>query len=47
MAIDPDLFLELLTELRVATANDEMQLDKHVFTHDILDAMRLSMCYYK
>jgi hypothetical protein len=34
---------KLLTELRVATANEEMQLDKHVFTHDLLDALRLSM----
>jgi hypothetical protein len=48
VAIDPDLFPELLTELRVATAtNEEMQLDKHVFTHDLLDALRLSMCYFK
>jgi hypothetical protein len=48
LAIDPDAFPELLTELRVATANnEEMQLDKHVFTHDLLDALRLSMCYYK
>jgi hypothetical protein len=47
MAIDSDQFPELLTELRVATANEEMALDKHVFTHDLLDATRLSMCYYK
>jgi hypothetical protein len=47
MAIDPDCFPELLTELRVATANEEMQLGKHIFTHDLLDALRLSMCYYK
>jgi hypothetical protein len=48
VAIDPDLFPELLTELRVATAtNEEMQLDKHIFSHDLLDSLRLSMCYYK
>ena len=47
MAIDPEAFPELLTELRVATANEEMQLQKNVFTHDLLDALRLSTCYYK
>lgn len=46
MAIDPS-FEELLTELRVATANEEMQLDKHIFSMDLLDALRLSLCYYK
>jgi hypothetical protein len=48
VAIDPDLFPELLTDLGVATAtNEEMQLDKHIFTHDLLDALRLSLYYYK
>jgi hypothetical protein len=47
VAINPDDFPELLTELRIATANEEMQLDKSVFTHDLLDALRLAMCYYK
>jgi hypothetical protein len=39
VVIDPDIFPELLTELRVPTANEEMQLEKHVFTHDLLDAL--------
>ena len=28
VAIDPDLFPELLTELRIATSDEEMPLDK-------------------
>jgi hypothetical protein len=28
VAIDPDLFPELLTELRIATSDEEMSLDK-------------------
>jgi len=31
VALDPDLFPELLTELRIATADEEMSLDKRVF----------------
>jgi hypothetical protein len=47
LAIDPNSFPELLTELRVATSNEEMQLDKKIYTHDLLDSLRLAMNFYK
>jgi hypothetical protein len=45
VAIDPDLFPELLTELRIATADEEMTLDKTEYSMDLLDSLRLSMEY--
>jgi hypothetical protein len=43
VAIDPDQFPELLTELRIATSYEEMSLDKT----DLLDSLRLAMEYIK
>jgi hypothetical protein len=45
VAIDPDLFPELLTELRIATADEEMTLDKTEYSMDLIDSLRLSMEY--
>ncbi len=45
VAIDPDLFPELLTELRIATSDEEMSLDKTEYSMDLLDSLRLSMEY--
>ena len=45
IAIDPDLFPELLTELRIATSDEEMSLDKTEYSMDLLDSLRLSMEY--
>ena len=44
VAID-SLFSEILTELRIATADEEMTLDKTEFSMDLLDSLRLSMEY--
>jgi hypothetical protein len=44
VAIDPDLFPELLTELRITTSDEEMSLDK-TDSMDLLDSLRLSMEY--
>jgi hypothetical protein len=43
--IDHDLFPELLTELRIAQADEEMTLDKTKYSMDLLDSLRLSMEY--
>jgi hypothetical protein len=43
--IDPDLFPELLTELRIATSDEEMSLDKTEYSMDLFDSLRLSMEY--
>jgi hypothetical protein len=45
VAIDPDLFPELLTELRIAQGDEEMSLDKTEYSMDLLDSLRLSMEY--
>jgi hypothetical protein len=45
VAIDPDLFPELLTELRIATSDEEMSLDKTEYSMDLLDSLRLAMEY--
>ena len=36
VAIDSNLFPELLTELRIATADEEMSLDKTEYSMDLL-----------
>jgi hypothetical protein len=36
---------ELLTELRIATSDEEMTLDKTEYSMDLLDSLRLSMEY--
>jgi hypothetical protein len=38
VAIDPDLFPELLTELRIATSDEEMSLDKTEYSMDSICA---------
>jgi hypothetical protein len=38
-------FPELLTELRIAQADEEMSLDKTEYSMDLLDSLRLSMEY--
>jgi hypothetical protein len=45
VAIDPDLFPELLTELRIATSDEEMTLDKTEYSMDLLDSLRLAFEY--
>jgi hypothetical protein len=40
VAIDPDLFPELITELRIATSDEEMSLSKVDYTMDLLDSLR-------
>jgi hypothetical protein len=45
VAIDPDLFPELLTELRIATSDEEMSLNKTDYSMDLLDSLRLAMEY--
>ena len=46
VAIDPDIYPELMTDLRLASADEEMRLDKKEWNFDLLDALRLSMRYY-
>jgi hypothetical protein len=46
--IDPQENKELLTELRIATANEDMLLQKdQTNTMDLLDSLRLAMCIIK
>jgi hypothetical protein len=45
VAIDSDLFPELLTELRIATSDEEMSLDKTEYSMDLLDSLRLAFEY--
>ena len=45
VALDPYLFPELLTELRIATADEEMTLDKKEIPMDLLDSLRLAFEY--
>lgn len=48
IAIDPQENKELLTELRIATANEDMLLQKdQTNTMDLLDSLRLAMCIIK
>lgn len=46
VAIDPDQHKELMLDLRIAQADEEMKLDKTDNTMDMLDALRLAMEYY-
>ena len=43
MAIDPDVHKDLIQELRLASADESMALDKSEFSFDLLDAFRLSL----
>jgi hypothetical protein len=48
IAIDAQSYPELLTELRIATADEEMSLQKdQANTMDLLDSLRLAMCMIK
>jgi len=42
VAISPDLFPELLTEMRIATADEDLRLDKKEYSMDLLDSLRLA-----
>ena len=42
VAISPDLFPELLTEMRIATADEDLRLDKKDYSMDLLDSLRLA-----
>lgn len=46
VAIDADDHKELMLDLRIAQADEEMKLDKTDNTMDMLDALRLAMEYY-
>ena len=46
LAIDPDEHKELMLDLRIAQADEEMKLDKTDNTMDMLDALRLAMEFY-
>jgi hypothetical protein len=41
-AIDPSEHAELLTEMRIATADEDLRLDKKVYPMDLLDSLRLA-----
>jgi hypothetical protein len=48
IAIDAQAYPELLTELRIATANEDMSLQKdQTNPMDLLDSLRLAMCMIK
>jgi hypothetical protein len=48
MAIDPQAHKDLLTELRIATANEDMVLEKSgQYTQDLLDSLRLACILIK
>jgi hypothetical protein len=48
LAIDPEAHKELLTELRIATANEDMTLEKdQTNTMDLLDSLRLACVFIK
>jgi hypothetical protein len=48
IAIDAQAYPELVTELRIATANEDMSLEKdQANTMDLLDSLRLAMCMIK
>jgi hypothetical protein len=43
VAINPESHSELLTELRIATADEDLSLEKSAqYTMDLLDSLRLS-----
>ena len=42
-AIDPQKHSQLLTDLRIATSDEELSLDKKEFSMDLLDSLRLAM----
>ena len=48
MAIDPQDNKDLLTELRIATANEDMSLEKDKSnSFDLLDSFRLAVSFVK
>jgi hypothetical protein len=48
IAIDPHAHSELMTELRIATSDEDMALEKdQTNTFDLLDSLRLAMCFIK
>ena len=42
-AIDPQKHSQLHTDLRIATSDEELSLDKKEFSMDLLDSLRLAM----
>jgi hypothetical protein len=42
IAIDAEQYPELLTEMRFATADEELSLDKTDYSMDLLDSLRLA-----
>jgi len=42
VAISPDDHAELLTEMRIATADEDLRLDKKEYSMDLLDSLRLA-----
>lgn len=42
VAISPDDHAELLTEMRIATADEDLRLDKKEYLMDLLDSLRLA-----
>jgi hypothetical protein len=49
VAIDPDAYSELMTELRIATSDEDMALEKkdQTNTFDLLDSLRLATCFVR
>jgi hypothetical protein len=48
IAIDPEVHSDLMTELRIATANEDMSLEKDkANTFDLLDSFRLAMVFIR
>jgi hypothetical protein len=47
IAIEPTVHSELLTQMRLATADELMELDKSEMSLDLLDALRLSFNYIR
>jgi hypothetical protein len=45
IAIDSEAYPELMTELRIATADEEMSLQKTEYSMDLLDSLRLAFKY--
>jgi hypothetical protein len=45
IAIDPDVYPELMTDLRIATSDEEMSLNKSEYSMDLLDSLRLAFEY--
>jgi hypothetical protein len=47
IAIEPDVHKDLIQELRLAAADEEMSLDKKEFSFDLLDSFRLACEFIK